>query len=231
MLTTLEPVAASWGYRHGRAGIVPVPPLPPELRERSERNYGYIAFLQYGLLCALVYFLMRKYKVPPAALGLWVYHWPSCFGVGIATGVAILATQRLTRALAGALAGRPVPYHPADHLTRGSARLWLLSNLVSCFGEEYWRAFCIVSLREIQYSTGFAVLATSVAFCVAHFRTRRQAAFQSGYLLKAGADRVIYALVFVWLRSVLATYTGHLLVNLVALYRARRALRNAAGCA
>ncbi len=218
-----EPVAASWGYKHGRLKI-PVPPLPPQLKERSERNYRYLLFLQYGLLCTCIYFLMRRYSVPTATVGLHLQHWLRFFGLGVAAGVSYLIYMTAVRWGSRRLFGRATPSGPPEWLSRGSASLWVLSDIVSCFVEEYWRAFCLLSLVGIGHGHLFAVVATSVAFSLAHYRAG-PTAFEFGRLSSQAIFGVLFALLFLWCRSIVPTFTGHLVVNLIALYRARAQLR------
>jgi hypothetical protein len=218
-----EPIGIRWAVRHGKLRL-PMPPLPPELWERSQRNRRYLLFLTYALVCACAYVAMREYSIPASAAGLHLRHWPIFIGVGVAASVVRLGFQSLMRAIAGTLAAGTIAYHPADYLTRGSPVLWVASDLVGSFAQEYWRAFCLVALLGLHSGVLSAVVATSVAFCLAHYHTRTSAAAQFGYLLTMAGVGVFYALLFLWSHSIVVTCTAHLLGNLVGLYRARKAL-------
>jgi hypothetical protein len=222
ILGTLEPVAARWDYDHGRRGVKPLPPLPPALRERAGRNHCYLSLVRYGLLCLSLWYLMIKNGVPAVLPGLHLRHWLALLAIGLLTGTVILATQRVARTIAAELTQRPVPYRRLEYLTRGSAALWILSTLLGCFGEEFWRALSIVNLQRAGHSAAFGLAATAVVFALPHYESGHSSAFKFGYLFKTALDGVLYGLVFLLFRSIVPTYTGHLLVNLVALHRARQ---------
>jgi membrane protease YdiL (CAAX protease family) len=208
---------------------VPLSPLPPELKERSERNYSYLLFPTYALVCAYVWFLMRRYSVPPGAVGLHLHHWGRCLGLGVGAAGAYLAWNWFMGALAAssarkaaALGRKPVPYQAPDHLARGSALFWILTDLVGCLAEEFWRAFCLVSLERLHHGATFALVATSLAFALAHYRGGQAVRLELAWLFAYAVFGGLFGVVFLWSRSIVSTYTGHLWINLVALYRARR---------
>jgi len=221
-LLSTEPIGASWGYKHARRGIMPVPPLPPELRERSERNLRYIGFLEVGVQCLLVYFLARKYSVPAADIGLQLRRWPILAALGAAVGLMYLVYLKLMRAGGSRLARKEVAYYTPDYLTHGSTLHWVISNIASCFSEEFWRAFCLVSLYQVHHGAMFAVVASSLAFALYHFQMAGHGVlYEFGRLSSYIIFGVLFAALFLVTHSIVPTYSGHLLVNLVALYRAR----------
>jgi membrane protease YdiL (CAAX protease family) len=220
-LLTPEPVQLRWGIKHAKLKV-PLPPLPPELRERSEQNdRRYLRFLQIGLLCTCIYLLMRRYSVPATTVGLHLQGWPSFILVRVAAGLTYLTYLAFLSRVPRWLGAGPAPDRPLDYLSRGSPVLWVVLFLVGCFGEEYWRAFCLVSLEQRGHGAAFAVLATSVAFGLAHYGAR-QSTVEVGRMFGHATFGALLAVVFLWSGSIVPNYTGHLLVNLVALYRARK---------
>lgn len=220
-----EPVEIRWGYSHARLRV-PLPPLPPELKVVSERNQRYIMLVQYALLVGSVYLLMRRYSVPPAAVGLQSRQWGAWLGLGVAVGLARLALLEATRALSKRLdRSHDEPVNELErYMAQGSLRFWVAAQLVICFAQEFWRAFCLAGLLDLRHSATFAVAITSLAFAAAHFRGRgSRAPVEFGRFVGHTVSGVLFAIVFLWSGSIVATYTAHLLVNFVALYRARRA--------
>jgi membrane protease YdiL (CAAX protease family) len=223
-----EPVGIGWAIKLAKLGA-PLRPLPPDLRERSERNYNYLLYLTYALVCSCLCFLMLRYSVPSETVGLHLNKWGRSLGLGAAVAAAYVGWLRLAGTVTAMLARRtaaagqkPPPYRGPDYLTRGSAWFWILTDVVGCFVEEFWRAFCLVSLEDIHHGTASAVVATSLAFALAHYRGGQSAALEFGWLLGHATFGLVFAVVFLWSGSIVPTYTGHLLTNFVALYRARR---------
>jgi membrane protease YdiL (CAAX protease family) len=218
-----DPIQIRWGMQLAKQKM-PFRPLPPHLKERSDQiDRRYLRFFQSGVMCASIYFLMRRYSVSATAVGLRFDHLSRYLALGAAAGTSYLIYLRLVRMAAAILARRPIPYQPVGYLTRGSAMLWVFGNILGCFAEEYWRAFCLFSVMVVGYEQWFAVLATSIAFAFAHYWGHRPTSFQLGYLSAAAAFGVFFALLLLWSNSIVVTYSGHLMVNLVALYRSRRA--------
>jgi membrane protease YdiL (CAAX protease family) len=165
---------------------------------------------------------MRKYALTAAAVGFNLNHWERFLGLGVAAGVVYLAYLRLVVAMNKTLLPAPVPDGSIDHLTRGSAILWFFNHVVGCLGEEFWRAFCLVSLERVHRGAAFAVVATSLAFALGHYQTGHPAPFTLGLLFSYTLFGMLFGGMFFWTGSIVPTYIGHLLINSVTLYQARR---------
>ena len=96
---------------------------------------------------------------------------------------------------------------------------------MTCFAEEFWRAFGLVSLLRLGHGAVFAVAVTSLAFALGHYREAKSSALEIGTLFAYATVGVLFAIVFLWSGSIVATYTAHLFTNLVVLYRVRTAKR------
>lgn len=200
-----EPVAAAWGFRHGRRGIH-APPLPAELRERSERNYRRLLLLKYAALCGCTYFFVHRYSVPTPSLGLRTQHWLIFADLGTATALACSGCVRLlglaARSLAQGAMRQPAERQPVagprgpDATQQGSAVLWIFGDVLGCFAQEYWRAFCLVSFEAVYRGAALPLVLTSVAFALAHFRGREPASYEVGRLASQATFGMVFAVLF-----------------------------------
>jgi len=217
-----EPVRIRWGYSHAKLRV-PLPPLPPELAVRSERNLRYVVLVQHALLAGSIGLLMRWYSVPPAALGIHHQRWAASLGLGVVVGLTYLAVLEAARTASARADCDRLAGQLDRFLARGSLRFWVPTQLLACFAEEFWRAFCLVEVMDVHRSAAFAVAVTSSAFALAHLRPGgRHASVEFGRCAAHAVFGVLLAVMFLWSASIVPSYAGHLLVNLVALYRARR---------
>jgi membrane protease YdiL (CAAX protease family) len=211
-----------WVYKHANPGTRwPLPPPTPEEMEGIWRNHRYLLPIKSAILCTFIYSLMRRYSLPAGVLGLNLRAWPLWLGLGVGMGVARFAVTHY-QARKGV---SEAPYEGSDYLTRGSVWHWVLNNIVTCFAEEFWRAFGLISLLRLGHGAVFAVAVTSVAFALGHCRGAKWSGFEVGTLFAHATFGVLFAIVFLWSGSLVAPYTAHLFTNLVVLYRVRTAKR------
>ena len=222
-MLSMEPIKSSWDYKHGRRGIIPAPPLPPELRERSDRNSRYIRFPISGVQCLSVYYLAQKYSVAAGDIGLHLRNWPVSVALGLVAGLMYMLYVEVIRSGGSRLARKEIPYNKPAYLSYGPTSVWVLSNIGSCFAEEFWRAFCVVSLQQVHHGAMFAVVASSIAFALYHFQMAGHGVLvEFGRLLSYVIFGALFAGLFLLTHSIVSVYAGHLLINLVALYRGRK---------
>ncbi len=226
-----EPIDIKWNIKHAKLDG-PTPPMPPELREASERNARLLQFPAYAVVAGAIYLLMRLSSVPAFPVGFRASRWPSALAVGLGAGAIYVAwlgigwvfwrkIERRTEALRSD--SPPAGRGARDPLACGRVELWVALIVAGCFVEEYWRAFCIVAFESLGHRAAFAVVATSIAFALAFFGIpERSLAFELGRYLSFFGLAVVLAVLFLWSHSLIAPYSAHLLVNLAYVYRARR---------
>lgn len=217
---TPEPVSLQWGFRHGKLGV-PAPPLPPGLKERSERNSRCLRLLRYAVLSGFLFFLMRASSLQTSVVGLTLHHWPRFLLLGSGAGLVWVASTSFIGGIGGH-SWRRGPRQLEDYFASGSLELWIFITLVGCFVEEYWRAFCLVGFEQVGYTPLFALLVTSFVFALAHYGGGARA-LEFGRLSGHATFGVLVALLFIWSHSIVATYSAHAVGNLIALCWARRA--------
>jgi membrane protease YdiL (CAAX protease family) len=198
-----------------------VAPMPAEVKERSRRNAYYLLFLQYALLCTLLWVLMARYSVSASSIGLSLRHWETFGVIGAVAGTGKLAYSALvTRVLPRPPAGSP-PRYPGVLIGRsGGQEILLLA--VSSFVEEFWRAFCLVCFLRLGHGPVFAVVVTSFAFALAHREGRDTLVMKVGRVWAHSISGAYYAVFFLWCHSIVVTWVAHLLYNSVRSYQARR---------
>ncbi len=218
-----EPVSFCWAYRHGRMGSR-IPPMPPELRQRSERNSRYLSLVQDALLMAFVFYWMRRYSLPPTSIGLRLDRLGISVSAGVAGGLSMLGWGALVRRAVGAVVGRAVgrgALQSQELSAHGRDWIRALRLFSGVFAEELWRALSIVCLEQTGHSVLSAVIISSIVFGVGHLQTGPRLAGKLGLISGVGTGGAVFALLFVFSRSLVTPCAAHLVVNSVRLYATR----------
>lgn len=205
-LLALNPVRFSWGLHHGFES------MPVAVRDKAESVDRYFYFVMYALTAGFIVGLMLRSDVRAARVGLRLEHWGSNVAIGIAAGALLVLMQGLVDRLL------PKSRQPktTDRFQRGSVGLWVLVFLVAAFAEEFWIAFCLVSMTAIGHSGTISVTVTAVVFGIVHLAYRVSGA------LSVAARGVISALLFLWLGSLIPMVLFHFMGDLGSLYWLRR---------
>ncbi len=201
-----NPVEFRWSFRHGLA------PMPRDVAERAERIEHRRLFLIHVLIAALVLLFMRQQRVAAQQVGLHLQRWKTQLAIGFAAGFSWNVLIGLAYILPAAR--QSLLRH---RFGKGPAAYWALLFLLGAFSEEFWRAFSLFALANTGHSALLSVVLTAVAFGAAHSGLGVFGALGAGFFGTAAA------LLFLWSRSLPATYLAHLIVDLGALYRVRRA--------
>ena len=212
LLILPDPVSLYWGYRGGKW------PMPPEMKERAERIGRYMTAIRYGLIGATVLYLMNKHSVPFHQVGLHLDDWARNLSLGVVVSLVIVAFGAAFRAF---LSER----HSSKHFVlRGSTGLWLTLFLLGAFAEELWRAFCLATLMATGHSPTMAVLVSSIFFGLGHFGNPFETGLATllGQCLGAASAGTVFAALFLWTNSLVATYVAHFLSNLISMYVMRK---------
>ncbi len=204
----LNPVEFLWTFRLARQRRSLNEPMPAELRDRADGISRYLNFLVDGFILIFVGLMSRRISVTPAGMGLRATDWERNLAIGVASGVLLIASQRL-------LLSR-VPIDPGYDFThrvrRGATTLWVLILMSAAFSEELWIALCLVVLRPQLHSTALSVALTMIVFAAGHYSYRR------GGVLAVVLKGTASALLFVHFRSLVVTFPYHFIGNLGSLY-------------
>ncbi len=206
-ITPFNIVAFSWGFHHENQ------PMPHGLALKSQKIDRYAPYLKDGLFLLIVLSLAIHYSLPLSQIGLRLNGWQSNLLIGFLAGVLQAGFQRFVWKLLGVQKG----YRGDRRLFQASGVQWVTSNLLSVSAEEFWMAFCLVTLGQTGHSTVTSVFLTAAVFGAAHFQYRLGA-------LATGLYGAVFASLFLWRGSLLPSYLMHYIGNVSALYWARRAL-------
>ena len=186
--------------------------LPDQEASASEIYKPKLLFLVYTLVVIFGLFLMRSLSFPFAAAGFRSARFELAVVAGLIAGLIWSALYPLLFHLFATAKSAA----KASYLQRGSMLPWILIFLIGAFAEEFWRAFCLGLLQRHGYSVASSVILTSTAFVLGHPRLKL------GGIIRVGSFGVVAALLFLWLNSLVVTFSFHLLGNLGALYWIRR---------
>jgi membrane protease YdiL (CAAX protease family) len=207
-LLAFNPVRFSWGLHHG------FEPMPVEVRDKAESVDRYFYFVMYALTSGFIVGLMLGSGVHVAQVGLRLEHWGSNVAIGIAVGTLLVLLQGLMDRFL------PKGAQPktTDRFQRRSVGLWVLVSFVAAFAEEFWIAFCLVSMRATGHSEAMSVAVMAVVFGAVHLAYRFYGA------LSVAVRGVISALLFMWLGSLIPMVLFHFIGDLGNLYWLRRSV-------
>jgi membrane protease YdiL (CAAX protease family) len=207
LLGQVNPTRFSWGYYHRSD------PMPPDVQEKAERFDRHTWPLRDGLIVALIMILMRYERIPAWRLGLHFAHWKANATIGVISGFLLIGFREYILKLPRVEEGFD------DYgLSKGSVSLWCLAFLIGAFSEEFWIAFCLVTMRGTHHSVASAIVVTAAVFGAVHYP----------YRLGALAVACIGALsgsLFLWRSSLLPSYLFHFIGNIGTLYWVRRNAR------
>ena len=197
-----------------------VPSLVLSFAASGERNGSFplaaVATILRDLgLLALVLLLLARAGEPLAAIG-WVRlragreAW-----LGLALSIPLLVGVQVVQALlrAAGLSGPPTTapsVTPAHGL--GDVVLAIVLVVVVAIAEEtIFRGYLILRFAEALRSRAWAVVASSVVFAIGH-------GYEGGAaVLTVGLTGVVFAIVYLWRRSLVAPVVMHFVLDLVAI--------------
>ena len=215
-----EPVDLLWVIRHTRLATG-VAPMPADVKERSRRNAYYLLFLQYSLLCTVLWVLMARYSVSAPSIGLSLRRWETFGVVGALAGTGLLAYSAFVTRVLLRPTFRSLP-RSRNILSYRSDGQQILLSVVGSFAEEFWRAFCIVCLQGLGHGAVFVVVATSLVDALCHREGTDTLFKKLGRMWGQSISGAYLAVFFLWYHSIVVTWVAHLLYNSVQTYQARR---------
>lgn len=189
--------------------------MPLVVRDKAELVDRYLYFFMYALTAGFVVGLMLRSNIRATRVGLRLEH----LGSNVATGIVVGALLVLTQGLANRFLTKSGQPKTTDRFQRGSGELWVLVFLAAAFAEEFWIAFCVVSMRAAGYPETICVAVTASVFGAAHLAYRVSGA------LSVSARGVVSALLFLWLGSLMPMVLFHFIGDLGNLYWLRRSAR------
>jgi predicted RNA-binding Zn-ribbon protein involved in translation (DUF1610 family) len=207
-LLPLNLVRLRWGLGEGIA------PMPPEVREKAEAADRGVLCATHIILLILVVLLMRSSSISVYEVGLTTENWKPAVGMGILFSLLPLGLNEL------ALRNVPPEKILDQSESRGPAAVWYGLITIGSFTNEFWRAFCIVTLMHLGLSPWLAVPIVAVAYGALHIQTN--VAKTLGSVAFGGAAGFL----FIDTGSLLSPLTLGLLVAGANLYQVRRMASN-----
>jgi predicted RNA-binding Zn-ribbon protein involved in translation (DUF1610 family) len=204
-LLPLNLVRFRWGFERGLA------PMPPEMEEKAEAADRIVLSVKHGILLVVVVVLMRGSPISTHEVGLTTGNWRAALGMGILFSLLPFGLGKL---LLRNMPPEKVREKPESH---GSPAAWCGLNTLGSFTQEFWRAFCIVSLIHLGLSAWIAVPIVAVVYGAEHIPTSVAKALGSATF--GGAAGFL----FVNTGSLLSPLTMVLIAAGAYLYQVRRA--------
>jgi predicted RNA-binding Zn-ribbon protein involved in translation (DUF1610 family) len=204
-LLPLNLVRFRWGFEEGLA------PMPPEVQEKAEAADRVVLCVTHVILLVTIVLLMRGSPISQYDVGLTANNWKSALGMGILFSLFPLGLSELL------LRNMPTEKVRKETESHEPVAAWYGLNTLGSFTQEFWRAFCIVSLIRAGLSTWVAVLIVAAVYGTLHLQTSVARALGSAAF--GGAAGFL----FVNTGSLLAPLTMSLLVAGANLYQVRQA--------
>jgi membrane protease YdiL (CAAX protease family) len=201
-----NPVGVWWFHKmKGRA------PMPAGLLARARQAGRYSLFAMEALVFCVVLFLSRWQGIRPEQIGLHLLQWRRNLALGCAAGLPWVAIGVVTTYVIPGVR----QWLGRNYYQEGNLTFWISIFLLGAFVEEFWRAFCLLTLTKTGYSALVSTALTAVAFAAAHIPKR------VGRVVGSGVFGAVAALLYLWTGSLVAPYAAHLTANFSALYWGR----------
>jgi predicted RNA-binding Zn-ribbon protein involved in translation (DUF1610 family) len=207
-LLPLNLVRFRWGLEAGLA------PMPPEVREKAEAAERVVLCATHIILLTVVVLLMRSSPISVYEVGLTTENWKAAVGMGVLFSLFPLGLNEL------ALRNVPPEKVLDQSESRGPAAVWYGLITIGSFTNEFWRAFCIVTLMRLGLSPWLAVPIVAIAYGALHIQT--SVAKTLGSVAFGGATGFL----FINTGSLLSPLTLGLMVAGANLYQVRRMATN-----
>jgi membrane protease YdiL (CAAX protease family) len=209
----LEPTGARWGAKHKSFA------LPPEVRQRSERNGRFLWLVRYVILILVCIFFARRYPIAPSMVMPATRPFTFTLLAGVSGGMLLLACRSGMRFAFAGLASNENQYD----LLKGPAIFWLITFILGGFAEELWRASSILALIETDHTVNFAIVVSSIAFGLGRLggipsRIHGETVDTVAEVLTG----IILGGLYVWSRSVLAASLASIIYYTSLFYFLRR---------
>jgi len=204
----LNPVEFLWTFRLARQRRSIDEPMPAGLRDRADSVSRYLNFVVDGLILIFVGLVSCRISVTWAAIGLRATSWEGNLLIGVASGVLLVASQRVLLSRGPIDPGSAFAYR----VRRGATALWVLILMSAAFSEELWIALCLVVLRPRLHSTALSVALIMMVFAAGHY------SYGFWGAVAVATKGTASALLFLHFRSLVVTFPYHFIGNLGALY-------------
>jgi predicted RNA-binding Zn-ribbon protein involved in translation (DUF1610 family) len=185
--------------------------MPQEVQEKAEAADRLVLCVTHVILLVVVVLLMYGSPISAYEVGLTGDNWKPALGMGILFSLFPLGLGEL---LLRSMLPEKVREEPES---RGPLAAWYGLNTLGLFAQEFWRAFCIVSLIRLGLSAWVAVLIVAVVYGTLHLQTSVARALGSATF--GGAAGFL----FVNTSSLLSPLTMGLIASGAHLYRVRQA--------
>lgn len=204
-LLPLNLVRFRWGFEQGLA------PMPQEVQEKAEAADRLVLCATHVILLVVVVLLMYGSPISAYEVGLTADNWKPALGMGILFSLFPLGLSELL------LRNMPPEKVREEPESRGPLAAWCGLNALGSFANEFWRAFCIVSLIRLGLSAWIAVLIVAVVYGTLDLQTSVARALGSATF--GGAAGFL----FINTSSLLSPLTMGLIAGGAHLYQVRQA--------
>jgi predicted RNA-binding Zn-ribbon protein involved in translation (DUF1610 family) len=200
----LNLVRFRWGFERGLA------PMPPEVQGKAEAADRIVLSVTHVILLVAVVLLMYGSPISTSEVGLTADNWKRALGMGILFSLFPLGLSDLV------LRNMPPEKVREEPESRGPVAIWCGLTALGSFSQEFWRAFCIVSLMRLGLSAWVAILIVAVVYGTLHLQTSMASALGSATF--GGAAGFL----FVNTGSLLSPLTMGLIATGTHLYQVRQ---------
>jgi hypothetical protein len=207
-LLPLNLVRFRWGFEQGLA------PMPPEVQEKAKTADRIELSVKHAILLAVVVFLIHGSPISTHEVGLTTDNWKAALGVGILFSLFPLGLTKLR------LRNMPPEKVLEESQSRGPVAAWCGLNTLASFSNEFWRAFCIVSLIRLDLSAWVAVPIVAVVYGTLNLQTSVARA------LGSATFGGVAGFLFVYTGSLLSPLTMVLIAAGAYLYQVRQAIHH-----
>lgn len=204
-LLTPEPNYLRWLLKTGGGGT-----MPPDVKERWERNVGNLLIAKFLLLVAACSIYMKQIPISTKSVGLRLDQPLGVITMGAVSCAMLIWWLSTMKALA--LKAAPQAGFPHSLLREPRFKL-LLVLVLGGFAEELWRALSLTILPEADISKLSAVLLTSLVFGVGHLFSYKSLGAALGKFMAPAIAGAFLAALFLWSHTLFIPFFAHVLIN------------------
>ena len=198
--TIPNPIGVMWVARHGDRS------MPQDVLKRALAMSNAIAFLQLLLLGVVLWMLGGRATLEGAVRSQQSYWWTATLGVIVGSGWVMLYAFILALVVPSKM------HFGRNRFVQQSLTFSMALAVCSPPVEEFWRAFCLISLAPLGNAA--ALVMSALAFGFAHSASLGRAVSMVAFGLYLGG-------IFLLTQSLLTLVVAHEVVNVGTLWLVR----------